>query len=167
MVRWRQFSANRNPPFGVWRRKLYSVQSCSVVKQHSYGIAHLWYSRAVKTLQLSGGPRARQPWGQASLCSFPVCFVLRWFAPLCFCLLCSVPVCSALLPQDVFHVSAPARGTQSSVERGSVFSQPEENWLKWTEVPILGPWLVYPHASEDSKSSHFDWPKSHNPDWSE
>lgn len=73
--------------------------------QHSYGTAQQWYSSVMKQhgcgqAQLWGGPWVSWPLGEASLRQG------------------TVPVCFALVWQDVFSLSAPARGKDSSVFGG-------------------------------------------------
>ena len=98
---WCQFNTNRSPQLGVyWRKKPYSVQNSSIVKQHGqYG----QYGQHGCELALGPGPSPDRQ-------------------------LCSAPCSSALLWQTslVFQLQL---GKQSSMERESTLPESEGSWL--------------------------------------
>ena len=102
--------------WGAVKKKLYSVHNSPVVIQH--------YSMAMKTAQLWGSPGAQGPWGQAPLWLDSSALLLAG-------LLCIVLACSALLHQDIFHVSAQP-GRQSLWWKGKLHFQ------SWREAGLYG-----------------------------
>ena len=152
---WHQFNTNSNPQVEVrWRRKLFSANS-SIVIQHS----------------CENSVAVRRPWGQAP-CQLDHSVLPCYSAPLCSSLLCPMLVCSALLKHlwcFSSRVSAPEREIQSLVFDGKLKYTPRatEELTYIDKSPCPGPWLVYPHVNEDSKSPfQFDWYKRHCPNWS-
>ena len=144
---WCQLNANDNSPFGVWRQKLYSVPSSSVVIQHGCE-----ESMAVRWL-----------WGQDPPGLDSSACLLTGF--LCFVpVRCALP--SVLLQCSISSVSAPAGETVYS-GKGKCSLRARGSWLIQTEVPSPGPWLVCHHVNVDSKFLQLDCSKSHCPDWSE
>lgn len=80
-----------------------------------------------------------------------------------------VLVLPSLLCWDIFVFSSSwgKHRPQWLVERESLLLEPALDVTEYRQKSLLmGSWLVYSHANEDSKFVQFDWSKKQCPDWS-
>ena len=156
---WRQFNAklrcSEEGNFIQCRELNWDIQQGWEIAQR--GVLHsvtLGYGAAwLRGSTARGRPWTRCPWGRALLWVHSSVLLQPGLLHL---LRFRHWACSTVLWRDV-QGSSCRQGSTASLFSG------KRKWAPWAgwELPFC------PHANEDSKSSQFDWPRRHCPDWSE